>query len=301
MGIITTGNFPRALLPGVNQWVGMGYAKHDAMWDKIFDKFKSSRNYEFDVATTPTGLVPVKAEGAGITYDSMNQFYETRYTHVVYASGIIITREEMEDDLYGVVGPKRAQALGFSFAVNKETVCANVLNNGFSSSYLGGDGKALFATDHPITGGTFANKPSVNSDLSESALEQAYIDIYNLVDNRNKPILVKPMKLVIPVALKFEAQRILKSDLRNATADNDTNALKDFGYFQDVICNRYLTDSDAWFIKTDCQDGLKYFERRALEVANDNDFDTENMKFKVTERYCVGWTDPRGAYGSPGA
>lgn len=301
-GTITTGSFPRSLLPGVNAWVGMGYNRYPALYDKIFDVSKSNRNYEFDVMTVPTGLVPVKTEGDNIVYDSMLQGFETKYVHTVYASGIIITREEVEDDLYGIVAEKRAKALGDSFAITKEIVCANILNYAFTAgSHVGGDGVALCSTAHPVAGGTFSNRLAVDSDLSESALEQALIDIGNEVDQRGKPILVRPTKLIVPLALQFEATRLLKSDFRVATADNDINAIKTMGSIEDIIVNKYLTDSDAWFIKTDVRDSLRYFQRRALEVATDDDFDTENMKFKVTERYSVGWTDPRGLFGTPGA
>ncbi len=301
-GIITTGSFPRSLLPGVNKWFGDGYNYRAPMWDKIFTQYQSSRNYEFDVAMIPTGLVPVKAQGDGITYDSMQQSFETRYVHVVYASGIIITREEVEDDLYDIVAAKRAEALGRSFATTKEIIAANVLNNGFSGSFVGGDNVALFSTAHPYQGGTYANRLLVDSDLSESALEQAMIDIYSFVDFRGKPISVMGERLIIPKELTYEAQRILNSNLRVATADNDMNAMKAAGVLPDGIhVNRYLTDTDAWFVITDCPDGMKMFERRALEVASDNDFDTENMKFKMSERYSFGWSDPKGAFGSPGA
>jgi hypothetical protein len=301
-GTITTGSFPRSLLPGVNAWVGMAYKRRTPVYDKIFEISKSNRNYEFDVMTVPTGLVPVKGEGDNIVYDSMIQSFETRYVHTVYASGIVITREEVEDDLYGIVAEKRAKALGDSFAVTKEIVCSNILNFGFTGGiHVGGDGQPLFSTSHPIAGGTYSNRLAVNSDLSESALEQALIDIDSLVDQRGKPILVESTMLIVPKELKFEASRILKSDFRVATADNDINAMKMMGLLQDVLVDKYLTDPDAWFIKTDVRDGLRYFDRRSLEVATDDDFDTENMKFKVTERYSVGWTDARAIFGSPGA
>jgi phage major head subunit gpT-like protein len=220
----------------------------------------------------------------------------------VYALGFTITREVVDDDQYDIVGQRKAQGLAFSMRQTKEVVGANVYNRAFSSSYLGGDGKELLATDHPnLAGGTWANELTTAADLSEASLEQACIDIAAFTNDRGLLIAVRPKTLIIPRQLMFEAKRILSSDGRVATADNDLNALKTLGVIPQVVTNHYLTDVDAWFIRTDAKHGMKYFERRADEFGMDNDFDTENAKYKATGRYAFGWTDPRGLFGSPGA
>ena len=220
----------------------------------------------------------------------------------MYGLGFIITREIYEDDLYGKVGAQKAKALARSMRQTKEIIGANIYNRAFTSTYTGGDGKEMIATDHPnVSGGTFSNELATPADLSEAALEQAVIDIAGFRDDRGLLIAAKPEKLIIPYQLQFEAKRILDTDLRYQTADNDLNAIKEMGLFREVVVNHYLTDSDAWFIKTNVQDGVKYFERRADQFEMDNDFDTENAKFKATARYSFGWSDPRGIYGSAGA
>jgi len=302
MALITTTSFAKAIAPGVNKWYGDAYKDWASEWDKIFPTFKSKRSYEEDVSYSGLGLASVKTQGAALTYDDMRQGFTTRYSHVVYALGFIITREMYEDDLYGIIGKKKAGALAKSMRQTKETVAANVLNRAFTSTYTGGDGKELCATDHPnVAGGTFANELTTAADLSEAALEQATIDIAAFTDDRGLKMAARPTKLVIPPQLMFEAHRILKSSLQVDTANNNANALKDMGIVRDIIVNHYLTDSDAWFLLTDVNDGLKHFERRPDAFEMDNDFDTENAKFKATARYSFGWSDPKGIYGSPGA
>lgn len=303
MSVITSSSFAKLLWPGLNSIYGKEYADYPVEWDKLFEKNTSDRAYEEDLGLSSFGLASVKSEGAPITYDSERQGFTSRYNHVVYALGFIITREIYEDDQYGKVGAQKAKALARSMRQTKEINGANIYNRAFSGSgYLGGDGKTLIASDHPnVAGGTFSNVIGTAADLSEAALEQAVIDIAGFRDDRGLLIAAKPEKLVIPYQLQFETKRILGSDGRVGTDLNDPNVLKDMGIFSNVITNHYLTDSDAWFILTNVKDGLKYFERRGDQFEMDNDFDTENAKFKATARYSFGWTDPRAIYGSAGA
>lgn len=302
MSVINTSNFAKALWPGINSWYGKAYNEFSPEWDKLFDKYTSRKAFEEDVGTSGFGLAVVKGEGAPITYDSERQAFITRYSHVVYALGFIITREIFDDDQYDIVGQRKAQGLAFSMRQTKEIVAANVYNRAFNSSYTGGDGKELLATDHPnFAGGTWANELTTAADLSEASLEQASIDIGGFTNDRGLAIKVLPKTLVIPRQLAFEAKRILGTDGRVGTANNDLNALKAMGIVPEVIVNHYLTDTDAWFIRTDAKDGMKYFERRGDEFGMDQDFDTENAKYKATARYSFGWTDPRALFGSPGA
>lgn len=299
MGVITTGSFSKALWPGVNAWYGKAYNDYQTEFDKLFDKNTSSKAFEEDVGLSSLGLASIKAEGAPIVYDSERQGFTTRYNHVVYALGFVITREMYEDDQYDIVGKKKANALARSMRQTKEIVAANVYNRATTAGYTGGDGVVLLSASHVnVAGGTYSNIQS--ADLSEAALEQAFIDIEGFTDDRGLTIACKPKSLIIPRQLRFEAHRILKSDGRVATGDNDANALKDAGLFTNIVVNHYLTDADAWFIRTDVPEGMKYFERRGDQFEMDNDFDTENAKFKATARYSFGWSDPRGLYGSMG-
>ena len=302
MSVITSSSFAKLLWPGLNSIYGKEYADYPVEWDKLFEKNSSDRAYEEDLGLSSFGLASVKSEGAPIAYDSERQGFTSRYNHVVYALGFMITREIYEDDQYGKVGAQKAKALARSMRQTKEIVGANVYNRAFSGSYVGGDGVALISASHPnVAGGVFSNQIGTAADLSEAALEQAVIDIAGFRDDRGLLIAAKPEKLVIPYQLQFEAKRILGSDGRVGTDLNDPNVLKDRGLFSNVITNHYLTDADAWFILTSVKDGLKYFERRGDQFEMDNDFDTENAKFKATARYSFGWTDPRAIYGSAGA
>lgn len=308
MGIITTSSFAKSLWPGINKWYGNAYAEYQTEWDKLFETFSSRRAFEEDVGTSAFGLAVQKAETAPVTYDTSRQGFTSRYNHVVYALGFIVSREAWEDDQYDVVGRQKAKSLAFSMRQTKEIIAANVYNRAFNTSYTGGDGSTLVAcaaggsaTHANVAGGTWTNGPSVAVDLSEAALEQAFIDIESFTNDRGLLIKVQPKKLILPKELRFEAQRVLKTEGRVGTDLNDLNAIKNMGLFQEVIINHYLTDTDAWFIRTDVSDSLKHFERRADEFGMDEDFDTENAKYKATARYSFGWTDPRGIYGSPGA
>jgi hypothetical protein len=300
---ITTGSFAKALWPGVNAWYGKAYDEYPVEWDKLFEKHTSKRNFEQDVGVSSFGLLALKAEGSPVTYDTEQQGFTTTYRHTVFALGFIITEEMMDDDLYDVVAPKRAKQLAFSARQTKEVNGANVYNRAFNTAYTFGDGKAILVNDHPnVAGGTWSNILATASDLSEAALEQASIDISLLKDDRGLTIALVGEKLILPPQLEFEAARILKTQYRVGTDNNDINALKELGKFrQGHVINHFLTDSDAWFIRTNAQDGMKYFERKADTFKMDNDFDTENAKFKVQGRYSFGCTDPRSLFGTPGA
>jgi hypothetical protein len=302
MALMTSGSFAKALWPGVNAWYGKAYNDYPVEWDKLVDTFKSNKAFEEDVGISSFGLAVVKPEGSGISYDSERQAFITRYQHVVYALGFIITREMMDDDLYDIVGQRKAQGLARSMRQTKEIVVANMYNRAFNSGYTGGDGVSMVNASHPnIFGGTWSNQIGTASDLSEAALEQAVIDISGFTDDRGLLIGVRPESLIISRYMPFEARRILGTDGRVGGDLNDLNALKDMGLIPKVVVNHYLTDSDAWFLRTDVQNGLKLFERRGDEFDMDNEWETENAKFKATARYSVGWTDARAIYGSAGA
>jgi len=302
MSVMNTSSFAKSLWPGVNAWYGKEYAEYPVEHDKLFDKFTSNRAFEEDVGISSFGLASVKPEGSSIAYDSERQGFITRYSHVVYALGFIITREAMEDDQYDIVGERKAQGLAFSMRQTKEIIAANIYNRAFNTSYTYGDGKAMLVNDHPnIAGGTWSNILGTAADLSEAALEQAYINIAAFTNDRGLLIGVRPKSLIIHPSEQFNAKRILGSDLRVATPNNDLNALKTMGIIPEVVVNHYLTDTDAWFIRTNVKNGLKYFERRADSFDMDNDWDTENAKFKATSRYSFGVTDPRAIFGTPGA
>ena len=302
MGVITSGSFAKALWPGVNKWYGTAYNELGSEWDKLFEKNTSKKAFEEDVGYSSFGLASVKAEGAPVVYDSARQGYTTRYQHVVYALGFIITRETYEDDQYDVIGKKKANALARSMRISKEIVAANVYNRATTSGYTGGDGIVMLSASHPkVAGGTYSNIIGTTADLSEASLEQATIDIEGFTDDRGLIIAAKPKQLIIPRQLRFEAYRVLKSDGRVGTDLNDPNAVKALGLFGEPTINHFLTDTDAWFIRTDVPDGMKYFERRGDQFEMDNDFDTENAKYKASARYSFGWSDPRGVYGSMGA
>lgn len=302
MSVINSGSFSKALWPGVNAWYGKAYSEYPVEFTKLFDTYKSSKAFEEDVGVSSFGLAAVKPEGAPIQYDSERQSFITRYTHTVYATGFVITREIMEDDQYDVVGQRKAQGLAFSMRQTKEVNAANVYNRATTAGFVGGDGVTLLSASHPNwAGGTFSNQLATAADLSEAALEQASIDIAGFTNDRGLLIAVRPKTLIIPRQLMFEAKRILHTDGRVGTDNNDLNALKNMGIIPETVVNHYLTDTDAWFIRTDVPHGMKHWERRADSFEMDNDFDTENAKYKATARYSFGWTDPRAIFGSVGA
>ncbi|MEI6183893.1 MAG: hypothetical protein WCP65_00080 [Bacteroidota bacterium] len=301
--MINTGAISKALRPGVNSWFGLAYNQYPEEYKQIFDTMMSSMNFEEDVNVNGFGLAAVKPEGMALSYDSMQQGFLKRYVHVTYALGYVISREAIEDNLYIKLAQQRSEALARSMKQTKENVAANILNRAFNSSYTGADALELCSTAHLLSkGGTFSNKIATAADLSEASLEQALIDIAGFVDDANLRMSARGMKLIIPRQLQFEAQRILKNMDRPGTAERDINAMVSLGMLPGgIVMNHYLTDTDAFFIKTDVAEGLKHFSRRALEIKDDSDFDTENVKFKASERFSFGWTDPRGIYGSPGA
>ena len=300
---MVTGNFGKLLWPGLNAIYGKSYGEFPVEYTALFDSYKSSKRVEEDLGLTGFGLASVKGETSPITYDQESQGFLTRYTHVTYATGFQISEELMDDDQYAEVGARRAKGLAFSMRQTKEIVGANVYNRAFTSGYTGGDGVVLCSSAHPnVSGGTWSNILATAADLSEAALEQAFIDIMKWTNDRGLNIPVMAKSLIIPPDLVFEAERILKTPLRVGTADNDLNAIKSMGKLPGgVHVNHYLTDTNAWFIRTDIQDGMKYFERKADTFAEDNDFETSNAKFKAQARYSFGWTDPRAIYGTPGA
>lgn len=302
MAVMTSGSFAKALFPGVNAWYGKTYDEYPQEWDKLVDSETSTRAFEEDVGVSGFGLAVVKPEGSGISYDSERQAFITRYQPVVYALGFIITREMVDDDLYDVVGKQKASALAFSMRQTKEIVVANVYNRAFNASFTGGDGVSMVNSSHVnLAGGTWSNQITTAADLSEAALEQACIDISSFTNDRGLLIGVRPQSLVISRFMPFEARRILGTEGRYGTDNNDLNAIKDMGMIPKVVVNHYLTDADAWFIRTNVANGLKLFQRDAMDFGVDSDWDTENAKYKARERYSVGWTDSRAIYGSPGA
>jgi hypothetical protein len=301
-GIITTASHPKALWPGIKAWWGQVYDEHPEEYSKLFDSETSSQNYEEDVQLTGFGLAPRKAEGSGVAYDSEVQGFTTRYTHVAYALGYIVTKEELDDNLYEQVSRRRAAALAMSFRQTKENVGANIYNRAFSGSYTGGDGVALASTAHPNTsGGTFANKPTVDADLSEASLEDAMIAVMGFQNDRGLLINVMPKSLIVARQNWYNANRILKSVYTPSSANNAVNVLVATNALPDgIVMNHYLTSPNAWFLRTNIQNGLKYYSRVGIQFDQDNDFDTMNAKAKGYERYSFGWTDPRAIYGVNG-
>lgn len=296
MSVITTGNNPKLLWPGLNAVWGRDYREHPREYTDLFDTFTSDKNYEEDVEGTGFGLVPIATEGGATTYDSESQQTVTRYTHVEYKLGFIVTRAERDDNLYEKKGVTRTQALAFSFRQTEENVCANVYNRAQTSGYTGGDGVVLSSVSHPTLSGNQSNRLATAADLSEAALEDLCIQIMNATNNRGLRIGLMPKKLIIPPALAFEAQRILKSVQQSGTANNDINALKVMGSIPEIAVNHYLTDTDAFFIRTNAPQGMKFFRRVPTEFAQDGDFDTDNIRYKGYMRFSVGWSDFRSLF-----
>jgi hypothetical protein len=302
MAVITTGAHPKALWPGVHAWWGAKYAEHPVEYTQIFDVKDSSKNYEEDVNHTGFGLVPVKNQGGGVVYDDHTQGYVSRYVHVAYGMGYIVTKEELDDNLYADVSMGRSESLAFSLRQSEENVGANVLNRAFNNSYTGGDGLELASTAHTNTaGGTWSNELNPAADFSEASLEDLCIQIMSATNPRGLKISLQPKRLIVPVNLAFEVERVLKSELQNDTANNAINVLKATGAIPEIAINHYLTDTDAFFVKTNAPNGLTWFDRVAAQFTQDNDFDTENANAKVYRRFSAGWTDPRGIFSSAGA
>ena len=302
MTIISTGSHPKALWEGMRRWWGREYGKHPKFHASIFDVVSSTKAYEEDAEVTGFGLAPVKAQGADISFDGETQGTVTRYTHVAYALGYICTYEEQRDNLYEVVSRRRATALAFSMETTRQIVAANFFNRGFNSSYTFGDGKEAFATDHPTVDGTQSNELNPSADFSEGALEDLLIQIMNTKNSRGLNIALRAIDIFGPNNLAFDMTRVLKSELRSDTADNDVNAVRNMGLLGKApIINPYLTDTDAWFLKTNCPNGLVFQNREDVTFDQDNDFNSKNLKAAAYMRFSVGHTDFRGCYGSAGA
>ncbi len=292
----------KELEPGLNALFGLEYDRYENQHLEIFDTENSDRAFEEEVMLSGFANAAVKSEGAAVTFDTANETFTSRYTHETVALAFAITEEAIEDNLYDKISTRYTKALARSMANTKQIKAANVLNNGFSSSFPGGDGKELFATDHPTQSGDAKNELSTSADLSETSLEQALIDIAAFTDERGLKIAARGLKLIIPSELQFTAERIMKSANRVGTADNDINALASKGMIpQGYVVNNFLTDTDAFFIKTDVPNGLKMFERAPIKTAMEGDFDTGNVRYKARERYSFGFSDWRGMFGSPGA
>lgn len=293
----------KELLPGLNALFGLEYKKYMDEDREIFETETSERSFEEETKLSGFGSAPVKQEGEGLYYDNAQEAWTARYTHQTVAMGFSITEEAMEDNLYDSLSTRYTKALARSMAYTKQVIAASILNNGFSSSYKYGDSKSLFATDHPlVSGGTNSNRPTTGVDLNETALENAVIQIAAWTDERGLLIAAMPKKLIIPSSLQFTATRLLQTELRVGTADNDINALKNNGSIPGGwTINHYLTDTNAWFLTTDVPNGLKHFERVPLKTTMDGDFDTGNVRYRARARYSYGVSDPLGMYGSPGS
>jgi hypothetical protein len=293
----------KELLPGLNALFGLSYATYDQEHKEIYETETSERSFEEETKLSGFSAAPVKNEGSAIAYDNGQEAWTARYNHETIAQGFSLTEEAIEDNLYDSLAARYTKALARSMAYTKQVKAAAVLNNGFTSGYNGGDGVPLFSNAHPlVSGGTNSNIPSTAADLNETSLEAAVIQISLWTDERGLLIAAKPKKLVVPSSLQFVATRLLETELRVGTNDNDINAIKNNGSVSEGYCvNHFLTDTNAWFLTTDVPNGMKHFERVALSQSMDGDFDTGNVRYKARERYSFGWSDPLGMYGSAGA
>ena len=292
----------KELLPGLNALFGLEYSRYGEEHKEIFETESSDRSFEEETKLSGFGAAPVKNEGEAISYDNAQEAWTARYNHETIALGFSITEEAIEDNLYDSLSTRYTKALARAMAYTKQTKAAAVLNNGFSSSYTGGDGVSLFNSSHPLTsGGVVANTPATQADLNETALEAAVIQIAAWTDERELFLAAKPRKMIIPSDLQFVATRLLETEGRVGTADNDLNAVKTNGAIPEgYAINHWLTDSDAWFLTTDVPNGLKHFTRAAMKKSMDGDFDTGNVRYKARERYSFGWSDPLGVWGTSG-
>jgi len=302
---ISRSQLVKELEPGLNALFGMEYNRYENEHREIFSEESSDRAFEEEVMLTGFGAAPTKNEGAGVSYDSAQESFTARYSHETVAMAFALTEEAIEDNLYDRLSARYTKALARSMAHTKQVKAASVLNNAFNTSgaYNGGDGVSLCNTAHPTAlGPNFSNTPTVAADLNETSLEQGIIDIAGFLDERGLKVAVQARKLVIPKELQFTAERLMKTTLRTATADNDINALKSMGMVPEgYAVNHFLTDTDAWFLMTDAPNGLKMFNRSPIKTAFEGDFDTGNVRYKARERYSFGWSDPRGIYGSVGS
>jgi hypothetical protein len=293
----------KELLPGLNALFGLEYARYGEEHKEIYETETSERSFEEETKLSGFSAAPVKNEGTAIAYDNAQEAWTTRYNHETIALGFSITEEAIEDNLYDSLSARYTKGLARAMAYTKQVKAASVLNNGFNSSYVGGDGVSLFSSAHPlVNGGTNSNTPTTQVDLNETSLEAAVIQIAAWTDERGLLIAAKPKKLVIPPSLMFVAKRLLDTELRVATTNNDINAIKQMGAIPEgYTVNHFLTDPNAWFLTTDVPNGLKHFERTPLQNSMDGDFDTGNVRYKSRERYSFGWSDPLGIWGSSGS
>ena len=293
----------KELLPGLNALFGLEYAKYGEEHKEIYEAENSERSFEEETKLSGFGAAPVKTEGAAVSYDNAQEAFTARYTHETIAMGFAVTEEAMEDNLYDSLSSRYTKALARAMAYTKQVKAAATLNNGFNSSFAGGDGVELFSTAHPlVSGGTNSNEPATAADLNETSLEASVIQIAAWTDERGLLIAAQPRKLIIPPALMFVATRLLETEGRVGTADNDLNALRNNGSIPEgYAVNHYLTDTNAWFLTTDVPNGLKHFVRTPMHTSMDGDFDTGNVRYKARERYSFGFSDPLGMFGSPGA
>ena len=293
----------KELLPGLNALFGMEYKTYGEQHKEIYETETSERSFEEETKLSGFSAAPVKNEGSAMAYDNAQEAWTARYNHETIALGFSLTEEAIEDNLYDSLSARYTKALARAMAYTKQVKAAAVLNNGFSSNYLGGDGVSLFSSAHPlITGGTNSNIPTTAADLNETSLEAAVIQISLWTDERGLLIAAKPKKLIVPSSLQFVATRLLETELRVGTNDNDINALKNNGSISEgYAVNHFLTDTNAWFLTTDVPNGMKHFVRSPLANSMDGDFDTGNVRYKSRERYSFGWSDPLGMYGSAGA
>ena len=293
----------KELLPGLNALFGMEYARYGEQHKEIYESETSERSFEEETKLSGFSAAPVKNEGSAIAYDNAQEAWTTRYTHETIALGFSITEEAIEDNLYDSLSARYTKALARAMAYTKQVKAAAVLNNGFSNTYPGGDGVSLFNADHPlVSGGVNSNTPGTQVDLNETSLEAAVIQIAAWTDERGLLIAAKPKKMIVPPALMFVAKRLLDTELRVATADNDINAIKQMGAIPEgYTVNHFLTDPNAWFLTTDVPNGMKHFVRTPLQNSMDGDFDTGNVRYKARERYSFGWSDPLGMWGSSGS
>jgi hypothetical protein len=293
----------KELLPGLNALFGLEYAKYGEEHKEIYETETSERSFEEETKLSGFAAAPVKNEGSAIAYDNAQEAWTARYTHETIAMGFSITEEAVEDNLYDSLSSRYTKALARGMAYTKQVKAAAILNNGFSGGPTYGDGQVLFSTAHPlVSGGTNSNTPSTAADLNETSLENAVIQIAAWTDERSLLIAAKPRKLIVPPSLMFVATRLLETELRVSTADNDINALKNNGSIPEgYTVNHYLTDTNAWFLCTDVPNGLKHFVRTPMSTGMDGDFDTGNVRYKARERYSFGVSDPLGVFGSPGA
>jgi hypothetical protein len=292
----------KELLPGLNALFGLEYARYGEEHKEIYETETSERSFEEETKLSGFSAAPVKNEGSAIAYDNAQEAWTTRYNHETIALGFSITEEAIEDNLYDSLSARYTKGLARAMAYTKQVKAAAVLNNGFSSNYLGGDGQTLFSTAHPlVSGGTNSNTSATNADLNETSLEAAVIQISQWTDERGLLIAAKPKKLIVPPQLMFVADRLLETELRVGTNDNDINAIKNMGAVPEgYTVNHFLTDPLGWFLTTDVPNGLKHFVRTPLQNSMDGDFDTGNVRYKARERYSFGWSDPLGIYGSQG-